>query len=97
MTSEQSHAPSSTSQYYAVFIALLVLLAITVAAAEVDLGSLNFPLAALIASAKAALIMLFFMHVWHSRPLIWLVAGAGIFWLGVLLMLTMSDYFTRGE
>lgn len=96
MTVEHAHEPSSSRIYYVVFIALLVLLAITVAAAELDLGPLNLALAALIASVKAVLILLFFMHIWQSRPLIWLIAGAGIAWLGILLALTMSDYFTRG-
>jgi cytochrome c oxidase subunit 4 len=88
-------AHPTTGLYYSVFAALLVLLAITVAAAEVDLGRLNFPLAAAIATMKAMLIMLYFMHVRYSKPLIWLVAGAGIFWLAILFSLTFSDFLTR--
>jgi cytochrome c oxidase subunit 4 len=85
----------STSIYVAVFIALLVLLAITVGAAEINFGSFNFAIAAAIATVKAVLIMLYFMHVRYSQPLTWLVACAGFFWLAILFSITMADYMTR--
>jgi cytochrome c oxidase subunit 4 len=81
--------------YYIVFVLLLVLLGATVGVAELHLGPAGFLVAVLIASAKAALIVLFFMHVRYSTPLIWLVAGAGFFWLAILFGLTFSDYATR--
>jgi len=89
-----AHPPART--YYVVFAALVVLLLATVGVANVDLGWLNFPLAAAIASLKALLILLYFMHVRYSTPLVWLVAGAGFFWLAILFSLTLSDYLTRG-
>jgi cytochrome c oxidase subunit IV len=88
-------AHPTTAVYYKVFAALLVLLAATVAIAEFDLGPWNFPAAAAIATAKGLLIVLFFMHVRYSPPLTWLFAGAGFFWLGILIVLTYSDYATR--
>lgn len=90
-------AHPTTRLYCNVFAALLVLLAITVVAAEADLGWLNFPLAAAIATVKAVLIMLYFMHVRYSKPLIWLMAGAGAAWLAILFGLTFSDYLTREQ
>jgi cytochrome c oxidase subunit IV len=90
-------AHPTTRLYCTVFAALLVLLAITVAAAEADLGRLNFPLAAAIATIKAVLILLYFMHVRYSKPLIWLMAGAGAVWLAILFSLTFSDYLTRDQ
>ena len=82
--------------YYAVFAALLVLTGVTVTIARVDLGALNTIVALGIAATKAALVILFFMHVrWQSR-LIWLVVAAGIFWLALLIVLTMADVATRG-
>jgi len=93
---EQHSESSSVKAYYVVYLALLVLLGVTIAVAEFDLGALNLAAAVFIATVKATLIALFFMHVWHSRPLIWLFATAGIFWLGILLVLTFNDYFTRG-
>jgi cytochrome c oxidase subunit 4 len=93
MTSSAAHP--TPRLYYTVFAILLALLVATVAAAELELGALNFLLAAAIATIKAAFIMLFFMHVRYSGPLIWIVAAAGFFWLLILFGLTISDYWTR--
>lgn len=91
------HSSSPTiGVYIGVFAALLILLAATVTISEIDLGRANFLIAAIIASLKALLIMLFFMHVRYSPPLIWLVSGAGFLWLGILFALTFSDYASRG-
>jgi cytochrome c oxidase subunit IV len=91
------HAQHPTPRvYYTVFAALLVLLVATVLVAEVELGRLNLLVAAAIATSKAVLIILFFMHVRYSAPLTWLVAGASFFWLMILFGLTMNDYWTRG-
>lgn len=93
--SAASHHPTS-AVYYSVFAALIVLLFATVGVAYIDLGHhANFPVAVLIATVKASLIILFFMHVRYSPPLIWLVAGAGFFWLGIMFALALADYFTR--
>jgi cytochrome c oxidase subunit 4 len=78
-----------------VFVALLILLAATVAVAYVDLGFLNPILTIAIAVIKALLILLFFMHLRYSSALTWIVAMAGFFWLGILLVLSMSDFLTR--
>jgi cytochrome c oxidase subunit 4 len=87
----------ATTTYIAVFVALLALLGLTVGIAEVEFGAWNFPIAAAIATAKAALIILYFMHVRYSQPLTWLVATAGFFWLAILFSLTMADYLTRSS
>ncbi len=82
--------------YVAIFIVLLVLLIATVGAAFMPLGPLHFPVAMMIAVAKAVLIVLFFMHVLHGHRLTMIVAVAGFFWLAIMLALTLSDYWTRG-
>lgn len=81
--------------YYWVFAVLTVLLVLTVAVALVDLGPLNPAVAMAIAAAKAALIVLFFMHVWYGSQLTRVFAIAGFLWLAILLGLMMSDYLTR--
>ncbi|HEX5270088.1 MAG TPA: cytochrome C oxidase subunit IV family protein [Gemmataceae bacterium] len=48
-----------------------------------------------IALVKAALVVLFFMHVLVSPRLIWIVLAVTCFWLGILLVLTLADYFSR--
>ncbi len=77
-------------------VALLGFLALTIAAAGVNLGPFNTVVAMLIAVAKGILIALFFMHLRYSKPLLWLFAGAGLFWLGIMFALALSDYLTRG-
>jgi len=85
--------PKST--YYLIFFSLMVLTAITVAVAFVNLGSLNFPIAIAVAITKATLVVLFFMHVRYSTRLTWAVVMGSVFWLAILLALTFSDYLTR--
>jgi cytochrome c oxidase subunit 4 len=82
--------------YFAVFFALLAGTGLTVFAAILDLGKYNAAVALAIASIKATLVALFFMHVWHaSEKLTKLVVIAALFFLLLLLGLTMSDYATR--
>jgi cytochrome c oxidase subunit 4 len=83
------------SVYYAIFAALMVGTAITVAVAFVDLGPFNTVVALTIAVVKATLVVLFFMHVRYSTKLTWAVVLGSVFWLGILLALTFSDYLTR--
>ena len=84
------------SMYYAVFAALIVGTALTVAVAFLDLGALNNVLMLGIAMTKAMLVILFFMHVRWSSRLTWVVVASGFFWLLILFGLTMMDYLTRG-
>ena len=86
---------SPKSVYFAIFGALMVGTAVTVVAAFIDLGPLNFPVALAIAITKATLVVLFFMHVRYSSRLTWAVVVGSVFWLGILLVLTFADYLTR--
>src|SRR5437016_2479319 len=86
----------STRIYYTVFAILIVLTALTVAVATVDLGGLNVVIALTIAVCKASLVLLFFMHLRYSFRLTWLVVGAAFMWLLILIGFTMSDVLTRG-
>jgi cytochrome c oxidase subunit 4 len=78
-----------------VFVALLGLTLLTVGVAFLNLGPLNTIIALTIAAAKALFVLLFFMHLRYSSGLIWIGWGAGIFWLMLLLTITLSDYLTR--
>jgi cytochrome c oxidase subunit 4 len=82
--------------YYGICATLLVLTFATYRIALVNLGRGNVVVALTIAFAKATLVALFFMHVRYSVRRTQLVVVAGIFWLGILMLLTMSDYLTRG-
>ena len=46
---------------------------------------------------KAGLVALVFMHLVKSSARTWVAVGLGLFWLGILMTLTMSDYFTRAH
>ena len=82
--------------YIGVFVALLVGTGLTVFAATLDLGAFNAPVALLIATIKATLVALFFMHVYRaSERLTKLVVISALFFLLLLLGLTMTDYATR--
>jgi cytochrome c oxidase subunit 4 len=82
--------------YFTVFAALMVLTGLTVFAAMQDLGPLNTVVALAIACLKAVLVVLYFMHVRYSTKLTWAVIAGGFFWLLLLLLMTLSDYITRG-
>ena len=81
--------------YLNVFAALMVLLVFTVAVAYWELGILDDLIAMTIATAKAVLVILYFMHVRYGSRLTWLIAASGFFWLFILVLLTLSDFLTR--
>jgi cytochrome c oxidase subunit 4 len=85
-----------TRVYYTIFAILMLCTGLTVWVAFLDLGALNTVAALAIAVFKATLVVLFFMHVKYSTRLTWAVVAGSIFWLGILLVLTMGDYLTRG-
>jgi cytochrome c oxidase subunit 4 len=82
--------------YALVFAALAALTGLTTGAAYINLGVFHTAAALLIAAAKAALVALFFMHIRYSSRLMWIFAGAGLFWLGIMVGFTMADVLTRG-
>ena len=84
-----------TRVYYLIFAILMVCTALTVGIAFVDLGPLNIVAALAIAVFKATLVVLFFMHVKYSTRLTWAVVVGSVFWLAILIVLTMGDYLTR--
>ena len=81
--------------YLAIFATLMVLTGVTVAVAYVNLGQLNVFIALGIAGFKATLVVLYFMHVAYASRLTKLFAMTGIFFLAILLGLTMMDYGSR--
>jgi cytochrome c oxidase subunit IV len=84
-----------TRVYYTIYAILLFCTYLTVQIAFFDLGVLNTIAALGIATFKAVIVVLFFMHVKYSTRLTWAVVLGSVFWLGILLALTMSDYLTR--
>ena len=91
-----THHIVPTRIYYVIFGLLILCTYLTVQVAYLDLGIFNSIVALGIASFKAAIVVLYFMHVKYSPRLTWLVVIGGVFWLGILLVFTISDYITRG-
>jgi len=77
--------------YTAVWTALIVFTVVTIVAARIDLGGWNVPLALMIASTKAALVGLFFMHLRSEGRWVWGFAAFSIFLLFPLIILTVMD------
>jgi len=90
----QSHM--SPRWYFVVCGTLLALTIATTAMARVDLGYFNVVVALGIAVLKALLVALFFMHLVRAPHRTMIVAGAGVFWLAILIVLTLGDVLTRG-
>jgi cytochrome c oxidase subunit 4 len=87
---------SSLATYVAIWVALLVGTALTVYASGLDLGPFNAAVALTIATIKATLVALFFMHIkGASEKLTKLVVISALFFLLILLSLSMADYATR--
>ena len=88
----------STSTYITVLVILLVLTVLTVGVSFLPLPPIGHVIAGLsIASLKASLVVLIFMHALHSPRLTWCVIVACIVWLLIMFSLTYSDYLTRGS
>ena len=91
------HVHGGPKLYGAILAALLVLTCITVAASYVNFGatSVNVVVALTIASIKGSLVALYFMHLRYDKPVLSVIFVGGLFFLGLLLMLTMIDAGSR--
>ena len=95
--SEHEHAEHIVPPgiYATIILSLVALTLLTVGAAFVDMGPFNIVAALVIATMKATLVVLFFMHAKYVPKRTKLVIMAGIFWLALLLFMTLSDYISR--
>jgi cytochrome c oxidase subunit 4 len=93
------HHIVSPKIYFAIFAALMICTILTIWAAEVDLNhifsGMNIVVALTIATFKATLVVLFFMHGKYSSKRTQMVIICSVFWLAIMLFMTMSDYLTR--
>jgi cytochrome c oxidase subunit 4 len=92
---EHAHHIVGPLVYVVILISLLIGTTLTVWASFIDLGFWNPIIALAIATTKATLVVLFFMHVWYSSKLTMLTFGAGIFMFLTLISMTMADYISR--
>ena len=82
--------------YFQVLIALMLFMALTIGAYYIHITPfVNLMIALAIAFTKVTLIVMFFMHVKYESKLIGLAVVSSVIWLAFLLLITMSDYWTR--
>jgi cytochrome c oxidase subunit 4 len=95
---EHSHDEDlSAGVYVKTLLALLFLTVITVGASYIDFGSGNIVIALFIATIKASIVALFFMHLRHEKPVNGIIAVAGFMFLGIFLMFCFMDQDTRTD
>ena len=93
MHDEHTLAPAT---YATVCIVLVVLTIGTVSVSFIPLTGVWHIVAGLaIGLTKASLVVLFFMHAILGNRVVWIVIAIASFWLGMLVILTLCDYFTR--
>jgi|SRR5579883_98032 len=85
----------SVRAYFLVLAALLILAAATTGIAYVDLGEFNTVVALFIATLKAFLVALIFMHLLYTRGVTRIVVLAGCFWIALMISFTLADVFSR--
>ena len=81
--------------YLNIWLLLMFLTFITVYAAEFDFGALIVPIALLIASVKAGVVALHFMHLKYEDSMTWIFATYPLFLLFLLIAFSATDIFTR--
>ena len=90
-----SHAATPVRTYVQVWLALLALLALTVASAYVPLGWGNTPLHLAITLTQASMVMLFSMHLRAAHPMVRVAAAVGFVGIVLLIVLSLFDVLTR--
>jgi len=86
----------SSKLYIGIWAALMCLTVITASVSFIDLGPFNTIVALVIATLKAVLVVLFFMHVKYTHErMTKVVVVSAFFFLLLLLALSMTDYTTR--
>jgi cytochrome c oxidase subunit 4 len=97
MSEHTLNPKAEAATYLKTLISLLILTGITVGASYIHFGSgaANVVVALTIATIKATLVALFFMHLLHDKPVNAIIAAAGFIFLGLFLMFTLLDFDTR--
>ena len=86
---------TSIKTFTSVWIALLILTGTTVAVAYLNLGAFSVVVVIVIATIKSLLVALFFMEVRYSPAITKIVIIAGILWLLIILLLSLTDFASR--
>lgn len=93
----EKHSHGGPIWYTANLIALLILTGITVAASYIDFGPANVVVALTIATMKAILVALIFMHLKWDKPVNAIIAVTGFLFLGIFLTFDLLDLDNRRD
>lgn len=96
---EMVHAHDHTKWFIGTICALFVLTAITVYAATFDFGSnfINLMIAMAIATMKASLVAMFFMHLFWEKGMNAIIFLSSLFFVGVFMVFTFIDVDSRAH
>jgi cytochrome c oxidase subunit IV len=99
MSAHTQNPKAEAAVYLKTLVGLLILTGITVGASYINFGSssINVVVALTIATIKATLVALFFMHLLHDKPVNGIIAAAGFIFLGLFLMFTLLDFDSRND
>jgi cytochrome c oxidase subunit 4 len=89
------HKVPTVRSYVIVFLCLIVLTLLTSWVAYLPIGHLHTPVGLIIAVGKAFLVVCFFMHLFYSDRVNWVMMGAAVFMFFIMVYLTMADYLSR--
>jgi cytochrome c oxidase subunit 4 len=93
--SESAPRPGSLKSYGAVWLSLLILLGLTIAVARLHITSFSVVINLLIATTKAALVLLFFMHLKDEGRFLKIMLAVAVIALTAIIVLTFSDVWFR--
>jgi len=91
----QTGHDSPLGLYLKVYVALMVLLVLTVGVAYLNIGAWSLPVALTIAAIKAVVVVIYFMHMRFTGKLMWVYISASVVWLGMLLFGVLIDVIMR--
>lgn len=92
-----AHRSISVPTYLIVCVLLVALTVLTTAVSFIHLPTIwHLVFGMLIGACKAALVVLFFMHAFVSNRVTWIVIVVACFWIGILMVLGLMDFFSRG-
>jgi cytochrome c oxidase subunit 4 len=89
------HPITPVRTYVLIWLILTILTFVTFYVSTIPLGPFNIVVALGIAFTKMTLVIWFFMHVRTDNPLTKLFVFAGFFWMAILFVFTLGDYFSR--
>lgn len=83
--------PMPVWQLIAVFLALIVLTFLTVFQSTLELGNTELLVSLIIATIKASLVIMFFMHMIHDKPLNGILFIGSFIFVALFLGFTLMD------